>query len=94
MVVVIEHLFNFVSNFTIEFRNEIYTWIAKTVIQVVTKEKIDDAEAICQMHFGHPVYGEQAKFNREGWEYILNQHGGPAKSPFVLASFVRCLLVG
>jgi nicotinamide phosphoribosyltransferase len=43
---------------------------------VVTKEKIDEAEAICQMHFGHPVYGEQAKFNREGWEYILNQHGG------------------
>lgn len=36
--------------------------------QQVTKEKIDEAETIVQDH-GLP-------FNRAGWEYILEQHGG------------------
>jgi len=38
--------------------------------QVVTKEKIDEAEDIYKDHFGSDL------FYREGWEYILNQHGG------------------
>lgn len=36
--------------------------------QVVTREKIEEAAEIAQAH-GEP-------FNREGWEYILNEHGG------------------
>nr|DAQ91966.1 MAG TPA: putative nicotinate phosphoribosyltransferase [Caudoviricetes sp.] len=37
--------------------------------QVVTKEKIDEAERLVNAHQG-PV------FNREGWEYILSKHDG------------------
>jgi len=47
--------------------------------QVVTKEKIDSAEKIIDAHMG---LGEMKHFNREGWEYILNQHGG--KLPVVI----------
>ncbi len=39
--------------------------------QVVTKERIDEAEAIMKMHFGNA-----SLFNRKGWEYILDEHGG------------------
>ncbi len=39
--------------------------------QVVTKEKIDEAEAIANSHFGR-----KGLFNREGWEHILREHGG------------------
>lgn len=39
--------------------------------QVVTKEKIEQAE---QFAIGH--MGNKAAFNRAGWEYILNKHGG------------------
>lgn len=38
--------------------------------KVVTKEKIDQAEAIVNAHLG------PGKFNREGWEYILNEYDG------------------
>jgi len=41
--------------------------------QVVTKEKIDQAEKIINAHMG---LGEMKHFNREGWEHILNEHGG------------------
>merc|ERR1719487_127336 len=44
--------------------------------QVVTKEKIDEAEELCLDHFSHPVFGKPNLFNREGWEYILKTHGG------------------
>ena len=37
---------------------------------VVTKEKIDEAEAIINAHMGAGM------FNRAGWEHILNKHGG------------------
>ena len=37
---------------------------------VVTAEKIDRAERLFNRHFGGKV------FNRPGWEYILNVHGG------------------
>lgn len=37
---------------------------------VVTKHKIDEAEELFNLHFGGQV------FNRPGWEYILNKHGG------------------
>jgi len=40
---------------------------------VVTKEKIDAAEEVVNAHMG---LGEMKHFNREGWEYILNNHGG------------------
>jgi nicotinamide phosphoribosyltransferase len=38
---------------------------------VVTREKIEEAASLCKAHFGSEKY-----FNREGWEYILNTHGG------------------
>lgn len=38
--------------------------------QVVTAEGIDKAEAIISAHMGPNI------FNREGWEYILNEHDG------------------
>lgn len=38
--------------------------------QVVTMEKIAKAEKLFNMHFGGQV------FNRPGWEYIVNKHGG------------------
>jgi len=47
--------------------------------QVVTKEKIDAAEKIIDAHMG---LGEMKHFNREGWEYILNTHGG--KLPIII----------
>ena len=37
---------------------------------VVTREKIDEAEELFNLHFGGRV------FNRRGWEHILNKHGG------------------
>lgn len=48
--------------------------------QVVTKEKIDQAEAIYNIHMAQPD-GEggffcPCEFNRAGWEYILDKHGG------------------
>jgi len=41
--------------------------------QVVTKEKIDAAEEVINAMMG---LGEMKHFNREGWEYILKEHGG------------------
>lgn len=38
--------------------------------QVVTKEKIDEAEEIINEHLGAKI------FNRAGWQYILNEYGG------------------
>ena len=37
---------------------------------VVTQEKIDEADEIVTTHMGKNI------FNREGWEYILNNHNG------------------
>jgi nicotinamide phosphoribosyltransferase len=46
-------------------------WLKEYLVgQVVTAEKIDRAERLFNRHFGGKV------FNREGWEYILNVHGG------------------
>lgn len=39
--------------------------------EVVTKSFIDDAEFFYTHHFG-----TESLFNREGWEYIYNKHGG------------------
>lgn len=38
---------------------------------VVTKEKIDEANEICNAHFMNDQL-----FNRSGWEHILDKHGG------------------
>jgi nicotinamide phosphoribosyltransferase len=38
--------------------------------QVVTQEKIDEADDLFNLHFGNRV------FNRAGWEQILLKHGG------------------
>lgn len=35
------------------------------------KEDIEEADAVCRQHFGSDRF-----FNREGWEYILREHGG------------------
>ena len=44
---------------------------------VVTREKIENAAKLCKAHFGSEKY-----FNREGWEYILNNYDG--KLPVVI----------
>jgi len=44
---------------------------------VVTKEKIDQAEAYFKIHFSHPTWGYDEKlFNRASWEYIANKLKG------------------
>jgi nicotinamide phosphoribosyltransferase len=46
-------------------------WLKNYLVgPVVTKHKIDEAEELFNLHFGGQV------FNRPGWEYILNKHGG------------------
>mmetsp|Transcript_51749 Transcript_51749/g.116079 ORF Transcript_51749/g.116079 Transcript_51749/m.116079 type:complete len:529 (-) Transcript_51749:72-1658(-) len=44
--------------------------------QVVTKEKIDEAAELYSQHFGDGVNDNPDLFYREGWEYILSEHGG------------------
>lgn len=39
--------------------------------QVVTREKIEEADALARGHFGRDDV-----FNRAGWEYVLSEHGG------------------
>lgn len=43
-------------------------FIKEYLLTPITQEDIDKAEALLNLH-GEP-------FNREGWEYILNEHGG------------------
>jgi len=43
-------------------------YIKKHLLKPITQEEIDEAEVFCQAH-GVP-------FNREGWQYILNEHDG------------------
>lgn len=43
-------------------------FLKKVLSKPIVKEDIDEAEAFFTVH-GEP-------FNREGWEYILNEHGG------------------
>lgn len=51
---------------------------------VVTMDMIDEAEAIITAH-GEP-------FNREGWEYIVREHGG--KLPVVIKAVPEGMVVG
>lgn len=45
--------------------------------QVVTMDKISQAEEYFKIHFSHPVWGYDEKlFNRASWEYIVNAKGG------------------
>lgn len=44
--------------------------------EVVTKEKIDEAAEIYAIHFGDGVNPNPGLFYREGWEYIVKNHGG------------------
>mmetsp|Transcript_35370 Transcript_35370/g.77388 ORF Transcript_35370/g.77388 Transcript_35370/m.77388 type:complete len:524 (+) Transcript_35370:96-1667(+) len=44
--------------------------------QVVTREKIEEAASIYAEHFGDGVNNNPGLFNKEGWEYILQKHGG------------------
>jgi nicotinamide phosphoribosyltransferase len=39
--------------------------------KVVTREKIEQASFLTRCHLG-----DEKRFNRAGWEYILNKHGG------------------
>lgn len=43
---------------------------------VVTREKIDEAAELYAEHFGDGVNPNPDLFFREGWEYILAEHGG------------------
>ncbi|CAJ1337579.1 unnamed protein product [Effrenium voratum] len=56
--------------------------------QVVTAEKINAAERIVNAHMG---LGEMKHFNREGWEYILQKHGG--KLPIVIKAVPEGMVV-
>lgn len=38
--------------------------------RVVTQEKLEKAETLSLAYFGRPL------FNRQGWQYIIDQHGG------------------
>ncbi|MBX4188312.1 MAG: nicotinamide phosphoribosyltransferase domain-containing protein, partial [Candidatus Doudnabacteria bacterium] len=40
-------------------------------LKPITQEDIEEAASFYQMHFGNDKL-----FNREGWEYIVNVHGG------------------
>lgn len=44
--------------------------------QVVTQEKIEEAAELYADHFGDGVTPNPDLFYREGWEYILQAHGG------------------
>jgi len=44
--------------------------------KVVTREKIDAASKIYAQHFGDGTNDNPDLFYREGWEYILEKHGG------------------
>ncbi|CAK9068630.1 unnamed protein product [Durusdinium trenchii] len=44
--------------------------------QVVTREKIEQAAKIYSQHFGDGTNDNPDLFYREGWEYILEKHGG------------------
>jgi nicotinamide phosphoribosyltransferase len=48
--------------------------------QVVSQEKIEEAFDVCQHHFGAefiaPGLTNPGNFYRDGWEYILKNHGG------------------
>eukprot|EP00933_Yihiella_yeosuensis_P020049 TRINITY_DN16173_c0_g1_i1.p1 TRINITY_DN16173_c0_g1~~TRINITY_DN16173_c0_g1_i1.p1 ORF type:complete len:768 (+),score=205.11 TRINITY_DN16173_c0_g1_i1:77-2380(+) len=44
--------------------------------QVVTRAKIEQAAKIYASHFGDGVSDNEDMFFREGWEYILEHHGG------------------
>lgn len=48
-------------------------YILKTKLEgiIVTEERINDAEEFVRLHLG-----DAKLFNREGWEYILKEHGG------------------
>ena len=54
--------------------------------QVVTKAKIDQAEAVFKAHFG-----DATLFNREGWEYILTEHGG--RLPVVIKAVPEGMII-
>ena len=44
--------------------------------QVITKEKIEQAGKIYAQHFGNGIHENPGRFFKEGWEYILDTHGG------------------
>jgi nicotinamide phosphoribosyltransferase len=45
--------------------------------QVVTQEKIDQAETYFKKHFSHPVWGYQENlFNKDAWQFILDKKKG------------------
>jgi nicotinamide phosphoribosyltransferase len=48
-----------------------YQLLKYLVGQIVTQENIEDAAEMCKAHFG-----SEDRFNRNGWEYILNIHNG------------------
>jgi nicotinamide phosphoribosyltransferase len=62
-------------------------WLKQYLVgPVVTLDKINQAEQLFNAHFGGRV------FNREGWEYILHNHGGrlPVKIKAVPEGTVVC----
>mmetsp|Transcript_15635 Transcript_15635/g.34183 ORF Transcript_15635/g.34183 Transcript_15635/m.34183 type:complete len:1042 (-) Transcript_15635:14-3139(-) len=45
--------------------------------QVVTPQKVDEAEEYFKIHFSNPVHGyDDRLFNRKAWTHILEKHGG------------------
>mmetsp|Transcript_47049 Transcript_47049/g.124681 ORF Transcript_47049/g.124681 Transcript_47049/m.124681 type:complete len:531 (+) Transcript_47049:31-1623(+) len=58
---------------------------------VVTREKIDEAAEIYEEHFGDGMNPNPTMFFREGWEYILEKHGG--KLPVVIRAVPEGMVV-
>ena len=62
-------------------------WLKQYLVgPVVTQQKIVKAEKLFNAHFGGQV------FNRAGWEYILNKHGG--RLPIEIKAAPEGLVVG
>jgi len=60
--------------------------------QVVTAEKIAEAEPYFKAHFAQPGIGyDETLFNKQGWEHILAKHGG--KLPISIKSVAEGTVV-
>ena len=67
-----EHVFSYIESRGGEYDRTVFfglqAFIKEYLLKPITQADIDEAEEIITAH-GEP-------FNREGWEYILNTHGG------------------
>jgi len=70
-----EYVYSYLESRGGKFDNTVFTGLQALIQEhltgrVVTASKIDEADEIITAHMG------AGNFNREGWEYILNEHNG------------------